>query len=305
MIQAGWFPNETVASQFRQGARHLCPSVNAIFLDGRDPAVRREVWQAADVFTSLADNIQETFGLAPVEAMAAGLPCVVSDWDGYRDTVREGVDGFRVDTLMAPAPAGAALAAQYEDARLSYDRYIGYASQFISVDGAACVEAYVRLANDPALRRQMGASARERAVAEFDWSVIVRRYQALWQALSARRAAAAASPDAGAGPPNPRRSDPLWLFAHYPTTILAPTHRVTLSPGASRERLAELRRSPFIEFARAALPGDELCAAIMDRLSRGPGCTVESLLQLVDPAEHHVLMRCIVWLHKLDLVRSA
>ena len=40
---------------------------------------------------SLADNIQETFGLTPVEAMAAGLPCVMSDWDGYRDTVRDGV----------------------------------------------------------------------------------------------------------------------------------------------------------------------------------------------------------------------
>ena len=28
--------------------------------------------------------------------MAAGLPVVVSDWDGYRDTVRDGVDGFRI-----------------------------------------------------------------------------------------------------------------------------------------------------------------------------------------------------------------
>ena len=26
--------------------------------------------------------------------MAAGLPLVVSDWSGYRDLVRDGVDGF-------------------------------------------------------------------------------------------------------------------------------------------------------------------------------------------------------------------
>jgi starch synthase len=303
LIQAGWFPNESIESDFRVGAKQLCPSVNAIFLDGREPAVRREVWQAADVFTSLADNIQETFGLTPVEAMAAGLPSVVSDWDGYRDTVRDGVDGFLIRTLMPPAPAGADLAARYDDGVDSYDRYIGYASQFISVDMAACVEVYARLANDAALRRQMGASAREKALAEFDWSVIIRRYQELWQALSTRRRAEAASPSASAGLPNPRRSDPFWLFASYPTAILAPTERLTLSPGASRDQLGRLRSSPFTKFAQPVLPSDELCTTIIDRLAREPGCTVASLLESVSPAERHVLMRAMVWLHKLGLVR--
>ena len=56
-------------------------------------------WAAADIFLSLVDNPQETFGLAPVEAMAAGVPVVVSDWDGYRYTVSDGVEGFRISTL--------------------------------------------------------------------------------------------------------------------------------------------------------------------------------------------------------------
>ena len=56
-------------------------------------------------FLSLVDNPQETFGLAPVEAMAAGVPVVVSDWDGYRYTVSDGVEGFLIPTL-APANAG-------------------------------------------------------------------------------------------------------------------------------------------------------------------------------------------------------
>ena len=30
--------------------------------------------------------------------MAAGVPLVVSDWNGYRDLVRNGIDGFRVPT---------------------------------------------------------------------------------------------------------------------------------------------------------------------------------------------------------------
>ena len=77
--------------------------MRVVVLNGQDSQQRKTAWASADIFCSLSDNIQESFGLTPVEAMAAGLPCVVSDWDGYRDTVRHGEDGFRVDTAM-PAP---------------------------------------------------------------------------------------------------------------------------------------------------------------------------------------------------------
>ena len=36
LIQAGQFPNEGVEKEFREGAMRYCPSVNALFLDGRD-----------------------------------------------------------------------------------------------------------------------------------------------------------------------------------------------------------------------------------------------------------------------------
>ena len=58
---------------------------------------RSELYSACDVFTSPIDNIQETFGLTPVEAMACGVPQVVSDWDGYRDTVGKET-GFLIKT---------------------------------------------------------------------------------------------------------------------------------------------------------------------------------------------------------------
>ncbi|HEY0710829.1 MAG TPA: glycosyltransferase family 4 protein, partial [Polyangia bacterium] len=58
-------------------------------------AEKANLLAAADVFVSPSDNPQETFGLSVVEAMAAGLPVVVSDFDGYKDTVTEAV-GIRV-----------------------------------------------------------------------------------------------------------------------------------------------------------------------------------------------------------------
>ena len=97
-ILSGWFVNPALESAFHEGARALCPSVNLIVVDGRAPKARTDFWHAADLFTSLSDNIQESFGLTPIEAMAAGLPSVVSDWDGYRDTTIHGETGFCVPT---------------------------------------------------------------------------------------------------------------------------------------------------------------------------------------------------------------
>lgn len=73
-----------------------------IVLDGNDPALLAQSCAAADLFLSLVDNFQETFDLAAVEAMVAGLPVVVSDWDGYRYTMRDGVNGVLVPTLGSP-----------------------------------------------------------------------------------------------------------------------------------------------------------------------------------------------------------
>ena len=81
-----------------EGGLHI--SIPVSIVNGMDPELRFGVWQAADVFTSLSDSIQETFGLVILEAMASGLPVVASDWDGYRDLVIDGVTGFLVPTYM-------------------------------------------------------------------------------------------------------------------------------------------------------------------------------------------------------------
>jgi glycosyltransferase involved in cell wall biosynthesis len=107
--------------------------------------------------------------------MAAGLPSVVSDWNGYRDTIRDGVDGYRIPTLMPEAGAGSDLAQRYDEGLDSHESYRGQVSQAIAVDGTLLAQAYSKLICDAALREKMGACARERAQSEFDWAVILRR----------------------------------------------------------------------------------------------------------------------------------
>ena len=128
--------------------------------------------------------------------MAAGLPTVVSDYNGYRDTVRDGVDGFRIAT-WAPEPGrgGEAYALRHELNLLNYDRYCWAASAATSVDIGQLVERLTALIGQSDLRKRMGDAARARARETFDWAHVFRQYQTLWTELNARRAAAVEAPD--------------------------------------------------------------------------------------------------------------
>ncbi len=94
----------------------------------------KSFFDQADVL--VLPSIYDAYGLVAVEAMAAGLPVIVSENTAAgSDVVRDGVDGFVVPI---------------RDAEAIRDRLL-------------------RLKNDPDLARRMGESARAR-VREFGWS---------------------------------------------------------------------------------------------------------------------------------------
>ncbi|MDR3043019.1 MAG: glycosyltransferase family 4 protein [Desulfovibrio sp.] len=142
-------------------------------------AERAALFAAADVFVSPVDNMQETFGLTLVEAGAAGLPAVVSDYDGYRDIVVHGETGFTVPTLAPVAtPDVDMLAPVFFDSQ-----YHLHLAQQTVVEVPALADALARLATDADLRARMGAAARARVRAEFTWDGVVARWLDLWEAL--------------------------------------------------------------------------------------------------------------------------
>lgn len=301
-VQAGWFANDRVRDAYQKAAEVYAPSVRHVFLDGRRPEIRAGVWPTADIFLSLSDNLQETFGLTPIEAMAAGLPVVVSDWDGYRDTVRHGVDGFRVPIWMPENGDGEDLALGFATTTLSYELYTGVSSQLIGVDLAATVEALVSLIQEPELRQRMGAAGRERARERFDWQVVIRAYQELWQELAQIRSQAAMSAPRGQGRPAfPLRADPFDSFASYPTRTIEATTTVTLSGLVGREAVADLRASPLNNFAQGWIGSPALGEALIDRLGQGPA-TIAELVEVAKPASPIATRRTIAWLHKMGVV---
>jgi len=61
----------------------------------------RKMYCAADVYASLSLYHDEDFGMAPAEALSAGLPAVLSDWGGYSGFAVEGVACGTVPVRLA------------------------------------------------------------------------------------------------------------------------------------------------------------------------------------------------------------
>jgi phosphatidylinositol alpha-mannosyltransferase len=103
----------------------------------------------ASVFVAPATG-HESFGMILVEAMAAGVPVVASDIDGYREVVREGVDGLLV-------PPG---------------------------DASAVADAVGNVLADPALAERLAAGGHQRARA-YSWTALAPRIEEVYRSAGA------------------------------------------------------------------------------------------------------------------------
>ena len=308
LVECGWYANDSIANAFTQASQLACPSVRVVGLNGQDSQQRKTAWACADVFCSLSDNIQETFGIVPLEAMAAGLPVVVSDWDGYKDTVRDGVDGFRIPTWMPAPQQGGDLALRHALEVDTYDMYCGHACALVAVDVAQAAQAFVRLFNEPALRQQMGQAGQMRVQALFDWRVVITQYQALWQELHHMRTAAKSNnlpASAKLKHPWPARMDPFTAFENYPThTLLASTllQRSDANEDEALQRLQHYLQLAMVSYAKAVLAQEK---ELQHMLSAAAQPTAASqLVAALNPQRQPIALRSLVWLMKLGLLRA-
>ena len=304
LVECGWHANDFIAQAYREAAQRACPSVRVVTLDGRNAQDRETAWASADVFCSLSDNIQETFGIVPIEAMAAGLPVVVADWDGYKDTVRDGVDGFRVPTLMPGVGLGGDLALRHALEIDTYDMYCGHACSLVAVDVEATTQAFARLFSSPELRQQMGAAGRQRARAGYDWAVIIPQYESLWaqQGELRKTQAGALKPLAF---PWPARMDPFHAFARYPTMILTPgtvLGLVDVDAETAGQRVAVYRELAMVNFAKIVLPMPLEVQAVLASVAAEPRPAAE-LIQSLPVERQAFVFRSLVWLVKLGVLK--
>ncbi|MDR3551939.1 MAG: glycosyltransferase family 4 protein, partial [Clostridia bacterium] len=119
----------TVEMLFRE---HWPTSASVYLPHGEVPAILR----GFDLFCAPSICDSESFGVAAVEAMACGVPVVVSNADGFREVVVDGKTGFIVPKR----------------------------------DFATLANKMFLLARDPALRRAMGDEGRLHVLANYRWA---------------------------------------------------------------------------------------------------------------------------------------
>ena len=174
---------------------------------------KKDLLAAGDIFVSPVDNVQETFGQSVIEAQAAGLPCVVSDFDGYKDTVDSEV-GIRIPTRL-----NVPWAELSELAPLLYERPLHLAlGQSVEVDLGVFEAAVRALISDPKRREAMGRAAVARARSRYDWKKVIMQLETHWRALME-------TPWTPPRRSHPLRLDYQALFGHFATEA---------SPSASR-----------------------------------------------------------------------
>jgi D-inositol-3-phosphate glycosyltransferase len=297
---AGWFPMEGDRARYEQAAKRHAPDVPVHYLDGNDRELLGELWAGADIFISLVDNIQETFGITPLEAMAAGLPVVISDWDGYRSTVRHGVEGFLIPTLGGPKTGmGVTMISRHLFEVMSYQSYVGEVAQYTAVHVGKAAEAIAELARSPELRRRMGAAGRERIRTALDWPVVARQYNALTDELAAIRNA---SPDPVVRQrADPVRGDPFAAFAGFPTQVLTVDMPLAAAPGATGDQVRALTDGLDVAFPGLRASLDE-CAQALDLLATGKARTVRDVLLAFPIERRRVVEMGLAWMAKLGQI---
>jgi len=300
LIVAGWadeqdpFPQTLVDMGARVGLD--------VRLDLR-PGERRknELLAACDLFVSIADNPQETFGLTLLEAQAAGLPVVASDYDGYRDLVAHGETGLLVPTTgPAPKPGD-----DFVDrlAPLLFDnQYHLLLAQRTVVHTPELTQALGALLADAALRERMGRAGRERVRRHFLWPGVIARHLELWEELRALPA-----PDIASlrHLPHPLELPYSRVFASYPTRTLDPN--TVLHPGRSGAALLGGREFPILYAGLDGLLEVEAIRKLVFLARKGETAArlAERFRELcptldAERADYHIL-----WAMKHDLLEPA
>jgi len=296
-IEAGIYPNEGIRKGYEEARSMLAPSVRFLPVDGNNENRYRMAWHAADLFLSLSDNIQETFGLTPLDAMSTGLPVIVSDWDGYRDTVRDGIDGYRIPVVMAPPGSGEDLAYRHALGADTYDYFIGRVSLATALDGEVLRQKLRSLVEQPALRHAMGSKGTERIRRHYDWTVILKRYSELADELGEIRRKSGKQ----GSQRWPNRPDPFSLFARFATESISPDMTVSAAECAGG-RVDELLGQSMLNYGvhDVLLPAGEI--ARLYGIASGTPCTVGDLMRAAGGATP-VRLRSLLWLCKAGLVR--
>jgi len=223
LVLAGDDIQHKLAPQLRQFGNELGLGDKLVIRPNITNEEKRQLYSTGDVFVSLSDNVQETFGVTIIEAMSAGLPVIGSDWNGYKETIEHGNTGFLVPTYWADCIDIESRLASLRSTMEVHRRL----AEVVSVDMKSLVGYIELMSKNASLRREMGAAARRRILQHYDWPVIVKAYEELWADQLEQARLSASERDYHHGIDT---YDYLNVFGHFSTGVIDINTKLQITP---------------------------------------------------------------------------
>ncbi|WP_415719248.1 glycosyltransferase family 4 protein [Maridesulfovibrio sp.] len=213
LLLAGWLDEE---DDFPETLAQICRNMGLdLSIIGRPSDDRKvDLFRAADIFVSISDNPQETFGITVLEAGAAGLPVIASDYDGYKDLIVNNETGILIETIGPESTPDLDMIAP-----LCFDNhYHLLMAQQTALETPKLAAALERLINDKLLRENMGQAGAKWVQENFSWSKVIESHVALWEELNT----IPVNIDELRDRLHPAQVRLGETFSHYPTQTLSP-----------------------------------------------------------------------------------
>jgi glycosyltransferase involved in cell wall biosynthesis len=237
------------------------------------------LYQESHVLFSPSDNYQETFGLSIIEAKYYGCVPVVTDFDGYRDLVRDGVDGRLVRTIAARIPEGLWRA----QVLMPDNIYHGWWAAGVAIDVADTAEHLFALSQDRAALRAMSVAAAASATS-YSVASTARRFGVLMADALAQPATADTEP-----PSNPFHIDYAYMFATYPSAFWGSQSIVVTDQGAQFLQAPDLSAVPQLSLLADVITLSQVVEAM--HAARNSRAVTDLLSAGIEPVILSVLLK--------------
>lgn len=254
-----------------------------------------DLLKSAGMFLALSDNVQESFGLVLLEAMSYGLPIVATDWDGYRDLVKEGENGMCIETFKLKNSENYFFGQRnlsifpfaHAVAYWRHDTYLN--SQITFIDGKSFVEKVSTIVKDDSLRAKLSIGAHEK-VQRYAWERIIKEHECLWLKLYHKKV------EANDVPKPSFNIDGRILDSFY-TLVLE-----NAVVGLAEEKMCSLYLKRVIRNYTdlQGLLNERILLAVLNELNNG-SMSVNDLLSKIDLSTDKVLFN-ISWLLKNNFI---
>lgn len=255
------------------------------------------MYSAADVYAAPIDNLQETFGLSVVEAMAHECATVISDFNGYSELVDHNVNGIKIPTYWSDTVS------DFEDISeiMNFSTYQLLLSQSVAVDFDKFSDALQQLLDDPDKCTTLGKAARKKVEENYFWSDVIRRYCDLWNDLSAKAKDTSIKIEKTN---NPWSIDYCSVFSHYPSNTVSADSKISLSEYGAEVLVGGRIPQAYSDIAAAVILPQLVAIGL-----KGVAKTTITAKQFTEFLQKHAMisdstaMYYILWMAKYNLLK--